>query len=102
MNVACMALNTNSSVYMLKEYTRSGIKTIQLRSFNESQYYEKLAAVLDETPGLTVDKLASKMRINVLIMKEQILQAEEKGFICVDESHEGNRYHPNNLKTLVF
>ena len=57
---------------MLKTYSKSGIRTIQLKSFNESSYYEKLATVLTENPGLTSDRLSALLKVNVLVMKEQI------------------------------
>jgi hypothetical protein len=80
---------------MLKTYTRSGIKCIQLRSFNETAYFKKIADLVEQSPGLTADRIAAAMKINVVVMREQILQALELGFICSDESHEGMRYHPN-------
>ena len=55
---------------MIKTYSKSGIKTIQLKSFNESSYYETLAKVLVENPGLTTDRLAAQLKVNVLVMKE--------------------------------
>ena len=58
LNVACASLNDISQKYMLKTYTKSGIKTIQLKSFNEKTYFEKLANILCEQPGLTCDKLS--------------------------------------------
>lgn len=72
LNIACAALNDSSSKYMLKAYTKSGIKTIQLKSFNEKTYFEKLSKVLSEQPGLTCDKLSSFLKINVNVMREQI------------------------------
>ena len=39
MNIACAAIDENSQSYCLKTYTKSGIKTIQLRSFNEGAYF---------------------------------------------------------------
>ena len=80
---------------MLKQYTKSGIKTIQLKTFSETAYYDKISAVLAENEGMTADKLATHFKINVGVMKEHIQEAELKGFICVDESHEGLRYYPN-------
>jgi len=44
---------------------------------------------------MTADKVAAALKINVVVMREQIQQALELGFICSDESHEGMRYHPN-------
>ena len=72
LNVGCAALDGFSKKYMMKTYSGSNIKTIQLRSFNETAYFEKLAKILEDTPGLTVDKLASKLKINVSVMREQI------------------------------
>ena len=94
-NIACMALNDFSNKYMIKKYTKSGIKTVQLKSFNEKVYYEKLNKILNENPGMTADKLATFLKINVALVKEHILEAEEQGYICVDESHEGLRYYSN-------
>jgi hypothetical protein len=87
---------------MLKTYSKSGIKTIQLKSFNETTYFEKLANVLSEQPGLTCDKLSQFLKINVNVMKEQVQQAEKEGFICIDESNEGHRYYDNLILKFKF
>ncbi len=76
MNIACVALNQFSNKYMLKQYTKTGIKTIQLKTFNEIAYYEKLNKILIENPGMTADKLATYLKINLSLVKEHILQAE--------------------------
>jgi len=44
---------------------------------------------------LTADRLASILKVNVVLMKEQLREAEEKGFVCRDESFEGLRYYEN-------
>jgi len=49
---------------------------------------------------MTADHLANLMKINVVLMKEQIHVAEEKGFVCRDESLEGVRYYENLFLTL--
>ena len=61
-------------------------KTIQLRSFNEGAYFQKLSDILEQEPGMTADKLATHLKMNMGIMKEHIAEAEAKGYICVDES----------------
>ena len=102
MNIACAAMHEFSQKYMIKSYTKSGIKTIQLKSFNEVAYFEKLAAKLSENPGMTADRIASLLKINVTVIREQITQAEALGYICIDESHEGLRYHPNLFRTFTL
>jgi ESCRT-II complex subunit VPS36 len=100
LNSACQLINQSSTKYMIKQYTKSGIKTIQLKTFSETGYYEKISAALGENEGMTADKLATHFKINVGVMKEHIQEAELQGFICVDDSHEGLRYHPNLIKTF--
>lgn len=58
LNIACIGLNEISSKYMLKTYSKTGIKVIQLRSFNEKAYFERVAEHLSRNPGLTADKLS--------------------------------------------
>lgn len=70
LNIACVALNERSQKYMIKEYQQKGIKTIQLKSFNETAYFEKIAKVLEQNPGMTADRLASYLKINAVVMKE--------------------------------
>jgi hypothetical protein len=38
------------------------------------------------------------MKVNEVLVKEHIHQAEGKGFICRDESAEGVRYFNNEFK----
>ena len=71
-----------------------------MKSFNEKGFYSKVSDVLNKKGGLTCDRLAFEMKINVGIMKELIDQAELLGFICIDESDEGFRYYPNLFKWL--
>ena len=58
LSIACVTLDQTSQNFMLKTYTKTGIKCIQLRSFNEDAYFNKLASKLSQTPGMTADKLA--------------------------------------------
>jgi ESCRT-II complex subunit VPS36 len=43
LNIACIGLSEFSNKYMLKTYKKTGIKCIQLRSFNEKAYFERIA-----------------------------------------------------------
>jgi ESCRT-II complex subunit VPS36 len=50
---------------------------------------------LRERPGLTADLLATQLNVNVVLMKELLLEGESKGHLCRDESMEGVRYYEN-------
>lgn len=92
---------------MLKVY-RSGVKTIQsskyafyktlLELFNEDTYYKRISeALAAELSGLSALKLAERMHVNVVLMKEHIEIAEERGFVCRDESYEGVLWFNNKF-----
>ena len=73
-----------------------------LEQFNEETYYKKIADTLrGEASGLTAVKLAEKLRINVVLMKEHIEIAEERGFVCRDESYEGVLWFDNKFTKLT-
>ena len=95
--IACETIHASSTKYCIKFYQKSGLRTIQLKSFNETAYFQKLALLLADHPGMTADKLATHLKINLAIIKEHIAAAEQAGFICVDESDEGLRYHSNTF-----
>lgn len=42
LNIACSNINRNSAQFTMRVYA-SGVKTIQLKSFNEQAYYQKIA-----------------------------------------------------------
>jgi len=44
---------------------------------------------------VSADRLAAEFKVNVVLMKEQMRVAEERGFVCRDDSYEGTLYHDN-------
>ena len=74
---------------MLRKYP-SGVVTVQRKDFNEDAYYGRLATTIQESRGgMSANKLANTLNVNVILMKEHLQAAEEKGFVCRDESFEG-------------
>ena len=70
-----------------------------LGHFNQATYFDTLVKHLRERPGLTADLLATQLNVNVVLMKELLLEAELKGFLCRDESMEGVRYYENLISS---
>jgi ESCRT-II complex subunit VPS36 len=92
LNIACSNINQSSSQFTVKTYA-SGVKTIQLKSFNETAYYRKISDCIKKNAhsgrGLTATRIAELMGVNVVLMKEHLKMAEEKGVLCTDQSYEG-------------
>ena len=95
--IAVNQLNETSTKYMIRNYT-SGLKTVQSRLFKEDQYYEMIAGKLQQEGCLSTMKLAEAMKVNVALMKEHVAIAEERGFVCKDESYEGVQWYENRIK----
>ena len=72
-----------------------------LGHFNQETYFDTLVRHLRERPGLTADLLATQLNVNVVLMKELLLEGEVKGFLCRDESMEGVRYYENLFRSYV-
>lgn len=96
LNIACSLIQKQSSRYMHRVYP-SGVHTIQSRQFNEDAYFQKITATLAQSNGVSAIKLAEQMKVNVVLMKEHIQVAEDKGFVCRDESYEGVLWYPNKI-----
>lgn len=67
--------------------------------FNEDNYYEMIASTLKSNVfGMTTLKLAEAIKVNVALMREHITVAEQRGFVCRDESYEGIQWFSNRFK----
>ena len=71
--------------------------------FNEDAYYERLASTIQQSRGgMSANKLAEKLNVNVILMKEHLQAAEDRGTLCRDESYEGVQYYENRFRTAAF
>ena len=102
LKIACQKLHETSTRFMLKTYP-SGVVTIQSKMFNEDAYYQRLAqTIMESQGGMSANKLAQKLNVNVILMKEHLKAAEEKGTVCRDESYEGEQYYENRFRMAAF
>lgn len=69
-----------------------------LEHFKEESYFTKLSQLARDKPGMTADQISRALNVNVVLMKELLLEAEMKGYLCRDESYEGVRYYDNMFK----
>lgn len=101
LKIACSKMHESSARFMMKKYP-SGVYTIQSKHFNEAAYYERLANTIQESQGgMSANKLAEKLNVNVILMKEHLQAAEDKGTVCRDESYEGVQYYENRFRTAA-
>jgi len=51
---------------------------------------------------MSANKLAERLNVNVILMKEHLQAAEEKGTVCRDESYEGTVFYENRIRMATF
>jgi ESCRT-II complex subunit VPS36 len=78
----------------------SGVKVVQLDSFNDAEWDMRLKQVLESAEdyrkyGITATGLARAFNISITLAKERLLEAERRGHICRDESIEGLSFFIN-------
>jgi ESCRT-II complex subunit VPS36 len=85
----------------------SGVKVIQLDSSLDDQEFQSNVLIYLESDeeylnqGASPTMIAKHLNISLLLVREQLLEAERKGILCRDESLEGLMYFPNRFRQLV-
>lgn len=75
----------------------SGAIVLQLDSHNDDLISSDTLELTKNSKSLTVEELAKKRNISLLLAKERLLAAERLGLICRDESLCGLCFYPNFL-----
>lgn len=75
----------------------SGAIVLQLDSHSDSLITSDTLEIAKESTSLTVEQLAKKRNISLLLAKERLLAAERLGLLCRDESLCGLCFYPNLL-----
>eukprot|EP01038_Epipyxis_sp_PR26KG_P006777 gene6777-9283_t len=94
------ALTGNLNIGISLKTFKSGVKVIQLQSFNEEAMCNNIRIISNEnidykSNGFQASELAQKLGVSLLVAKEHILIAEKKGLLCRDESIRGLYFYPN-------
>lgn len=81
----------------------SGVMNIHLDEFDESSSLKRFLSLFAESEisrtGLSANTAAKRMKISLVVVKEQLLACERRGDLCRDESMEGLFFFPNLFKT---
>ncbi|BFZ14826.1 hypothetical protein BsWGS_17864 [Bradybaena similaris] len=95
---ACEAMETLRLPIRLRTFD-SGVSVLQARSHSEDEIATKTAHMVQEQGPLTSEQLAQILNLSVILAKERLLLAENKGSVCRDETIEGLRFYPNLFLT---
>jgi len=92
------------SLGVSKRTFSSMVVVIQDDAFDDEIMAKKLAdlASYSDNTGLTVMDVCRSLKTSALLANEQLLSAEQMGWICRDSTIEGVRFFPNLFKTGDF
>lgn len=93
---ACQMLEIMQLPVRLQVF-ESGVMVLILATHCEEQAIIKTTQVVEEAGSLTADELARLIGLSVVLSKERLLSAENKGNLCRDETVEGLRFYPNKF-----
>lgn len=73
----------------------SGVTVLKLASENDENTARETRQLIDEHGSLSAEQLSPLVHIPVILAKERLICAEQKGLACRDDTVEGLRFYPN-------
>ncbi|KAL1438188.1 hypothetical protein MTO96_048272 [Rhipicephalus appendiculatus] len=73
----------------------SGVTVLKLATQNDEASSTETRQLIDEHGSLSAEQLSPLVHIPVILAKERLICAEQRGLVCRDDSVEGLRFYPN-------
>lgn len=73
----------------------SGVTVLKLATENDENTARETRQLIDEHGSLSAEQLSPLVHIPVILAKERLICAEQKGLACRDDTVEGLRFYPN-------
>ncbi|XP_049521546.1 vacuolar protein-sorting-associated protein 36 isoform X1 [Dermacentor silvarum] len=73
----------------------SGVTVLKLATQNDEKTSAETRQLIDEHGSLSAEQLSPLIHISVILAKERLICAEQKGLVCRDDSVEGLSFYPN-------
>ncbi|KRY35917.1 Vacuolar protein-sorting-associated protein 36 [Trichinella spiralis] len=97
---ACKLINSSTSPIRMVTF-RSQLRVLVNKDHDPSKMKTVLVNLMEENGSLTAEQLSQKRQIPMLLAKELLLDAEDDGLLCRDETIEGIRFFPNLFLTNI-
>merc|ERR1711933_176330 len=95
---ACRMMSSMGMPMKLKQFDKTGVMVLQLNAFNEQNQTKTildLIATKCQNKGINELRMSQLLNISINLAREQLISAEEKGFLCRDDSVEGLKFYKN-------
>jgi len=94
---ACNVLEPLHLPLRLRTFTETGVKVLASASFDDTAAADLATNLVNTHSSLSPAEAAQTARISLLLAKQGLLLAEQRGSLCRDESLEGLRFYPNRF-----
>ena len=82
----------------------SGVRVIQSSQHNDEALAQRVLKVLggQESGSVTTEILAKELQLSLILAKQHLLNCEEQGLLCRDQTIEGVRFYNNRFAEWVM
>lgn len=83
----------------------SGVLVIQEEVFDDEMMFKKLVQLAQEEEtnnGINPNYVSNKLHISFLVAKEQLLLAENNGYLCRDDTLNGIFFYENRFPQFMM
>ncbi|KRZ13202.1 Vacuolar protein-sorting-associated protein 36 [Trichinella zimbabwensis] len=98
---ACKLINNSSTSPIRMVTFRSQLRVLVNKDYDPSKVKTVIVNLIEENGSLTAEQLSQKRQIPMLLAKELLLDAEDDGLLCRDETIEGICFFPNLFLTNI-
>jgi ESCRT-II complex subunit VPS36 len=90
---------TNADVGLKLRKFESGVRVLQEYGFDDVDMFHRIGALADTRPleGISPAEVSRALHVSIIVAKEQILLAEQKGFLCRDDTVNGIFFFANKF-----
>ncbi len=93
---ACTTLQSQNIGLKLVKY-ESGLKVLQCDSYNSNAMSNQILDLIEKSGSVSAHDLAISANVSIALARQRLIDCENAGIICRDESIEGLRFYPNKF-----
>lgn len=93
---ACEKLRDLQVGISLRKFS-SGVKVLELDGFDDVQFWKNLSNFVESKNGASAGLISVHFGLSLIITKEKLLIAEQRGLLCRDESVRGLHFYVNKF-----
>lgn len=93
---ACTTLQSQNIGLKLVKY-KSGLIVLQCDNYNENAMSNQILDLIEKTESVSAQELAISAGIPIALARQRLLDCENVGLVCRDESIQGLRFFPNKF-----